>query len=121
MIKAKLFLLSMAYLFILQPVRIGLLWQDYRLYYLAVINALFFIVLIILTKQNRETVSGVSASPLRKSHPRTQLVSEEDEGQLSASNIEKIKIKINKTKQQPLAKGSGLYRLLAFLAAVFGL
>jgi len=36
------------------------------------------------------------------------------------SNIENIKIKINRTRTKPVAKGSALYRFLAFLFALVG-
>ena len=43
-----------------------------------------------------------------------------DEEKVSESNIENIKIKINRTRIKPVAKGSALYRLLAFLFALVG-
>ena len=43
-----------------------------------------------------------------------------DTEKVSESNIENIKIKINRTRTKPVAKGSALYRFLAFLFALVG-
>lgn len=111
----------MAYILIAQPIWLALLWGQHMFYYLAAINTGFFLLMIWIGTQKRETGGTTSASSLRATSASLQTASLEDEDQeLSSSNIEKIKIKINTTKQPPLPKGSGLYRLLAFLAGVVG-
>lgn len=127
MIKTKLAFVLALYIFVVQVVVAGVLWSETRFYLLAGIN--FFIMLIVAAVFGSKTPANKSLGDVpfvrEKSryseHPlSSEKKQDADPAPLSESNIEQIKIRINKTKTRAQKQGAGAYRFLVFLCAMFG-
>ena len=105
----------------LQVALIGLLFSVPQFYTLAGVNLGALVVLLGLhsffSKKKDEEIWD---RPFVREVTYTDKEETKDEGKVSESNIENIKIKINRTRTKPVAKGSALYRFLAFLFALVG-
>ena len=121
MLKKNLFFLVIFYLFVLQVALIGLLFSVPQFYTLAGVNLGALVVLLGLhsffSKKKDEEIWD---KPFVREVSYTEKEEVKDEEKVSESNIENIKIKINRTRTKPVAKGSALYRFLAFLFALVG-
>ena len=121
MLKKNLFFLVIFYLFVLQVALIGLLFSVPQFYILAGVNLGALVVLLGLhsffSKKKDEEIWD---KPFVREVSYTEKEEVKDEEKVSESNIENIKIKINRTRTKPVAKGSALYRFLAFLFALVG-
>ena len=121
MLKKNLFFLVIFYLFVLQVALIGLLFSVPQFYTLAGVNLGALVVLLGLhsffSKKKDEEIWD---KPFVREISYTEKEEVKDEEKVSESNIENIKIKINRTRTKPVAKGSALYRFLAFLFALVG-
>lgn len=126
----KFSLVVMLYFFVLQLILVWWLRNDHRWYILAGVNAVFLLMLLMLRGYRVEdTMKKEFKKPDLFQRERSSLYEQKQNAQdeeenlpsvVSESNIEHIKIKINRTKPRSETKGAMLYRLLIFLLAVIG-
>lgn len=125
MLNKPFFLAVLAYFFVLQFVVVGLMREDTRYFTLAGVN---LIAILIFSFCSREKVQKSDPKLMhafvREKSRYEEEVSEPEmlkaEPSLSESNIEQIKIKINKTKPRSQKATSAWYRFFLFLFALLG-
>lgn len=151
MVKKGLIMILVAYFFIVQAFIAWMIWQDSHFYTLWCVNLLFFVLFFFWVnvfkwsdweKKQEKNVSypivkekiehEKIVEPVEQSEVTEPVVEEKAEWvdsfrrvrsdqQISESNIEYIKTKINRAKRKPLREWSSIYRFLVFLLAILWL
>lgn len=103
MLTKSFFLVVLAYFSVLQVAIIGMMRSDTRFFSLAGINAIILLIFLLFSKEQKQKADPKMMNTFvreksRYEQEQIQPTTPKSEPSLSESNIEQIKIKINKTK-----------------------
>lgn len=115
----------MSYAIVLQPAIAGVLRADKRWITLAGVNAVVMLIFLLFSKGKQQKADPKMQMPFVREKSRHQSETPDEQEQkpqatLSESNIEQIKIKINKSKPRAQKSGVGILRFVIFLLALLG-